>query len=135
MNNINPVNIDKSAEYNSKLQDTFKSKIDAKEENSSMFSNAFGDGPAVKVEISSRGAEMSEKVKNGEMPEGAIKQLERTPLTEAQLKSVKGGDSGEEILAKMKEYDPKSYKEYEEIRKKVGRIRLKKKPCLSPDGQ
>ena len=66
MNNINPVNIDKSAEYNSKLQDTFKSKIDAKEENSSLLSNAFGDGPAVKVEISSRGAEMSEKVKNGD---------------------------------------------------------------------
>jgi hypothetical protein len=118
MNNINPVNIDKSAEYNNKLQDTFKNKIDAKEENSSMFSNAFGDGPAVKVEISSRGAEMSEKVKNGEMPEGAIKQLERTPLTETQLKSVKGSGSGEEILAKMKEYDPKAYKEYEELREK-----------------
>ena len=125
MNNINPVNIDKSAEYNNKLQDTFKNKIDAKEENSSLFSNAFGDGPAVKVEISSRGAEMSEKVKNGEMPEGAIKQLERTPLTEAQLKSVKGGDSGEEILAKMKEYDPKSYKEYEEIREKGGKDQAK----------
>lgn len=118
MNNINPVNIDKSAEYNSKLQDTFKSKIDTKEENSSLVSNAFGDGPAVKVEISSRGAEMSEKVKNGEMPEGAIKQLERTPLTETQLKSVKGSSSGEEILAKMKEYDPKAYKEYEELREK-----------------
>ena len=118
MNNINPVNIDKSAEYNNKLQDTFKNKIDAKEENSSLFSNAFGDGPAVKVEISSRGAEMSEKVKNGEMPEGAIKQLERTPLTETQLKSVKGSSSGEEILAKMKEYDPKAYKEYEKLRKK-----------------
>ena len=118
MNNINPVNIDKSAEYNNKLQDTFKNKIDAKEENSSLFSNAFGDGPAVKVEISSRGAEMSEKVKNGEMPEGAIKQLERTPLTETQLKSVKGSSSGEEILAKMKEYDPKAYKEYEELREK-----------------
>lgn len=118
MNYINPVNIDKSAEYNSKLQDTFKSKIDTKEENSSLFSNAFGDGPAVKVEISSRGAEMSEKVKNGEMPEGAIKQLERTPLTETQLKSVKGSSSGEEILAKMKEYDPKAYKEYEELREK-----------------
>ena len=118
MNNINPVNIDKSAEYNNKLQDTFKNKINAKEENSSLFSNAFGDGPAVKVEISSRGAEMSEKVKNGEMPEGAIKQLERTPLTETQLKSVKGSSSGEEILAKMKEYDPKAYKEYEELREK-----------------
>ena len=118
MNNINPVNIDKSAEYNNKLQDTFKNKIDAKEENSSLFSNAFGDGPAVKVEISSRGAEMSERVKNGEMPEGAIKQLERTPLTETQLKSVKGSSSGEEILAKMKEYDPKAYKEYEELREK-----------------
>jgi len=118
MNSINPVNIDKSAEYNNKLQDTFKNKIDAKEENSSLFSNAFGDGPAVKVEISSRGAEMSERVKNGEMPEGAIKQLERTPLTETQLKSVKGSSSGEEILAKMKEYDPKAYKEYEELREK-----------------
>lgn len=118
MNSINPVNIDKSAEYNNKLQDTFRNKIDAKEENSSLFSNAFGDGPAVKVEISSRGAEMSERVRNGEMPEGAIKQLERTPLTEAQLKSVKGSSSGEEILAKMKEYDPKAYKEYEELRKK-----------------
>ena len=61
---------------------------------------------------------MSEKVKNGEMPEGAIKQLERTPLSEKQLKSVKHGRSGEEILTKMKETDPKAYEEYEEIKAK-----------------
>jgi hypothetical protein len=77
-----------------------------------------GDGPAIKVEISSLGAEMSEKVKNGEMPESAIKQLERTPLSEKQLKSVKHGRSGEEILAKMKETDPKAYEEYEETKAK-----------------
>lgn len=118
MNSINPVNVDKSAEYHNNLQTAFRERIGAKEENSSLFSNALGDGPALKVEISSLGAEMSEKVKNGEMPEGAIKQLERTPLSEKQLKSVKHGRSGEEILTKMKETDPKAYEEYEEIKAK-----------------
>ena len=113
MNSINSVNVDKSAEYHNNLQTTFRERIGAKEENSSLFSNALGDGPAIKVEISSLGAEMSEKVKNGEMPESAIKQLERTPLSEKQLKSVNHGRSGEEILAKMKETDPKAYEEYE----------------------
>ena len=116
MNNINLVNVDKSAEYYNNLQTSFRDKINTKEENSSIFSCTFGDGPAVKVEISSQGAEMSERVKNGEMPEGAVKQLERTTLTDEQLKNVKGSRSGEEILAKMKDTDPNAYKEYEGIR-------------------
>ena len=56
MNSINPVNVDKSAEYHNNLQTAFRERIGAKEENSSLFSNALGDGPAIKVEISSLGA-------------------------------------------------------------------------------
>ena len=80
-----------------------------------MFSGAWGDGTAVKVDISGVGFEMSEH--NGQMPEGAIVKLQRTPLTKEQLKSVPNAKSGEEILTKMKETDPDSYKEYENLRK------------------
>ena len=55
--------------------------------------------------------------KYGHMPEGAIEKLQRTPLTKEQLKSVPNARSGEEILTKMKETDPDSYKEYENLRK------------------
>ena len=54
---------------------------------------------------------------DGQMPEGAIVKYERTPLTKEQLKGVPNARSGEEILAKMKETDPDSYKEYENLRK------------------
>ena len=118
MNSINPVSVNKSAEYQSNLQATFRDRIGSKEENGGMFSNALGEGSAVKIEISSLGAEMSEKVKNGEMPEGVIKQLERTPLTKEQLRSVPNACSGEEILAKMRDTDPDAYKEYETLRTK-----------------
>ena len=118
MNGINPVSMNQSAEYQGNLQATFRDKIGLREENSSKFSNALGEGPAVKVEISSLGAEMSEKVKNGEMPEGVIKQLERTPLSKEQLRSVPNARSGEEIFAKMRDTDPDAYKEYETLRTK-----------------
>ena len=113
--NINPVNTDKTVEYQNNLQTRFKDVISSKDEHGSMFSGALGDGPAVKVYISGVGLEMSEH--NGHMPEGAIVKLQRTPLTKEQLKGVPNARSGEEILAKMKETDPDSYKEYENLRK------------------
>ena len=113
--NINPVNTDKTVEYQNNLQAGFKDVISSKDEHGSMFSGALGDGPAVKVDISGVGLEMSEH--NGQMPEGAIEKLQRTPLTKEQLKSVPNAKSGEEILTKRKETDPDSYKEYENLRK------------------
>ena len=113
--NINPVNIDKTVEYQNNLQARFKDVISSKDEHGSMFSGAWGDGTAVKVDISGVGLEMSEH--NGQMPEGAIEKLQRTPLTKEQLKGVPNARSGEEILAKMKETDPDSYKEYENLGK------------------
>ena len=111
--NINPVNTDKTVEYQNNLQARFKDVISSKDEHSSMFSGALGDGLAVKVDISGVGLEMSEH--NGQMPEGAIVKLQRTPLTKEQLKSVPNARSGEEILTKMKETDPDSYEEYENL--------------------
>lgn len=113
--NINPVNTDKTVEYQNNLQARFKDVISSKDEHSSMFSGPFGDGPAVKVDISGVGLEMSEH--NGQMPEGAIVKYERTPLTKEQLKSVPNSKSGEGILTKIKETDTDSYKEYEDLRK------------------
>ena len=116
MNGINPIEIDKTAEYYNKLQETFKERINTKEELGSMLSNSLGEGDAVKVEISSKGLEMSEEVKRGEMPKGAIRQLEREPLTKEQLRSVPSGRYGEEILSKMQRVDPVAYEKYEKIR-------------------
>ena len=113
--NINPVNTDNTVEYQNNLQTRFKDVINSKDEHSSLFSGALGDGPAVKVDISSIGLEISEH--NGQMPEGAIEKLQRTPLIKEQLKGVPNARSGEEILAKMKETDPDSYKEYENLGK------------------
>ena len=113
--NINPVNINKTADYQNSIQTRFREAVSSKDEHGSMFSGFLGDGSAVKVDISSLGLEMSEK--NGQMPEGAIIKYERTPLTKEQLKGVPGAKSGEEILTKMKEIDPDSYKEYENLRK------------------
>ena len=113
--NINLVNIDRTADYQNNIQTRFRELVSSKDEHGSMFSGALGDGPAVKVDISSIGLEMSEK--NGQMPEGAIVKYERTPLTKEQLKGVPGAKSGERILTKMKEIDPDSYKEYENLKK------------------
>ena len=118
MNGINPIEIDKTAEYYNKLQETFKERINVKEELSSMLSNSLGKGDAVKVEISSKGLEMSEEVTRGEMPKGAIKQLEREPLTKEQLRSVPSGRFGEDILSKMQRVDPNAFEEYEKIRER-----------------
>jgi len=116
MNGINPIEIDKTAEYYNKLQETFKERINVKEELGSMLSNSLGEGDAVKVEISSKGLEMSEEVARGEMPKGAIKQLEREPLTNEQLRSVPFGRFGEDILSKMQRVDSNAFEEYEKIR-------------------
>ena len=118
MNGVNPIEIDKTAEYYNKLQETFKERINTKEELGSMLSNSLGEGDAVKVEISSKGLEMSEEVTRGEMPKGAIKQLEREPLTKEQLRSVPSGRFGEEILSKMQRVDSRAFEEYEKIRER-----------------
>lgn len=118
MNGINPIEIDKTAEYYNKLQETFKERINVKEELGSMLSNSLDEGDAVKVEISSKGLEMSEEVTRGEMPKGAIKQLEREPLTKEQLRSVPSGRFGEDILSKMQRVDPNAFEEYEKIRER-----------------
>jgi len=118
MNGVNPIEIDKTAEYYNKLQETFKERINTKEELGSMLSNSLGEGDAVKVEISSKGLEMSEEVKRGEMPKGAIRQLEREPLTKEQLRSVPSGRFGEEILSKMQRVDSRAFEEYEKIRER-----------------
>ena len=115
MNGVNPIEIDKTSEYYNKLQETFKERIKMKEELGSMLSDSLGEGDAVKVEISSKGLEMSEEVTRGEMPKGAIKQLEREPLTKEQLRSVPSGRYGEEILSKMQKVDPVAYEKYEKI--------------------
>ena len=116
MNGVNPIEIDKTSEYYNKLQETFKERIKMKEELGSMLSDSLGEGDAVKVEISSKGLEMSEEVTRGEMPKGAIKQLEREPLTKEQLRSVPSGRFGEDILSKMQRVDPNAFEEYEKIR-------------------
>ena len=94
MNSINPVNVDKSAEYHNNLQTAFRERIGAKEENSSLFSNALGDGPVIKVEISSLGAEMSEKVKNGEMPQLSCWEIMDKKKAESE-ESIMSGDKSE----------------------------------------
>ena len=116
MNGINPVGIDKTAEYYNKLQETFKERINTKENQGALSSNAISNGEPLKVEISSKGLEMSEEMKRGEMPKGAIRQLEREPLTKEQLRSVPSGRYGEEILSKMQKVDPVAYEKYEKIR-------------------
>lgn len=116
MNGINPVGIDKTADYFNNLQEAFKEKINTKENQGALSSNAISNGEPLKVEISSKGLEMSEEVKRGEMPKGAIRQLEREPLTKEQLRSVPSGRYGEEILSKMQKVDPVAYEKYEKIR-------------------
>ncbi len=118
MNGVNPIEIDKTSEYYNKVQDTFKERINTKEELGRMLSNSLGEGDAVKVEISSKGLEMSEEVKRGEMPKGAIRQLERESLTKEQLRSVPSGRFGEDILSKMQRVDPNAFEEYEKIRER-----------------
>ena len=118
MNGINTVNSIKSADYQSKLQETIKEKIASKEENSGLFSNALGESPAVKVDISSRGTEMLDNARKMEELEKSIVKRELTPLSEDQLKRVPNARTGDEILSRMKEVDPKAYKEYEAIRAK-----------------
>lgn len=116
MNGINPVGIDKTADYFNNLQEAFKEKINTKENQGALSSNAISNGEPLKVEISSKGLEMSEEVKRGEVPKGAIRQLEREPLTKEQLRSVPSGRYGEEILSKMQKVDPVAYEKYEKIR-------------------
>ena len=118
MNGINPIEIDKTAEYYNKLQEAFKERINTKENQGALSSNAISNGESLKVEISSKGLEMSEEVKRGEMPKGAIKQIEREPLSNDQLRSVPFGRFGEDILSKMQRVDSNAFEEYEKIRER-----------------
>lgn len=115
---INPVGIDKKADYFNNLQEAFKEKINTKENQGALSSNVISNGEPLKVEISSKGLEMSEEVIRGEMPKGAIKQIEREPLTKEQLRSVPSSRFGEDILLKMQRVDPNAFEEYEKIRER-----------------
>lgn len=63
MNIISPVSIDKSADYQNKIQASFTEKINSINENNQKSDDAFASGQVVKVEISAMGAEELEKVR------------------------------------------------------------------------
>ena len=63
MNSISPMNIDKSADYQNKIQASFAEKVSQVKDNSVANPNTLGSVPAVKVEISAMGAEEMEKVR------------------------------------------------------------------------
>ena len=63
MNSISAVGLDKSTDYQSKLQASFTEKISSIKENDGAISNALGNTPIVTVEISALGAEELEKVR------------------------------------------------------------------------
>lgn len=61
--NINPIGVEKSAEYQSKVQATFIEKIGLQGDNSSASFNTFGEGTSATLEISALGAEELEKAR------------------------------------------------------------------------
>ncbi len=63
MNITNLTNIDKSADYQNKIQASFAEKVNSIKENDQMSPEAFGGGAVVKVEISALGADELEKVR------------------------------------------------------------------------
>ena len=63
MNSISPMNIDKSADYQNKIQASFAEKVSQVKDNSVANPNTLGSIPAVKVEISAMGAEELEKIR------------------------------------------------------------------------
>ena len=63
MNSISLMNIDKSADYQNKIQASFAEKVSQVKDNSVANPNTLGSVPAVKVEISAMGAEEMEKVR------------------------------------------------------------------------
>ena len=63
MNSISLMNIDKSADYQNKIQASFAEKVSRVKDNSVANPNTLGSVPAVKVEISAMGAEEMEKVR------------------------------------------------------------------------
>ena len=60
---IHEVSVDKSADYQNKIQASFAEKISSIKENDQKSSKAFSSGAVVKVEISALGAEELEKVR------------------------------------------------------------------------
>lgn len=63
MNITNLTNIDKSADYQNKIQASFAEKVSSLKENDQKSPEAFGGDAVVKVEISALGAEELEKVR------------------------------------------------------------------------
>ena len=63
MNITNLTSVDKSADYQNKIQASFAEKISSIKENDQKSSEAFSSGAVVKVEISALGAEELEKVR------------------------------------------------------------------------
>lgn len=63
MNITNLASIDKSADYQNKIQASFAEKVGSIKENEQKSSEAYGAGAVVKVEISALGAEELEKVR------------------------------------------------------------------------
>ena len=63
MNSISLMNIDKSADYQNKIQASFAEKVSQVKDNSVANPNTLGSIPAVKVEISAMGAEELEKIR------------------------------------------------------------------------
>ena len=63
MNITNLASIDKSADYQNKIQASFAEKVSSIKESDQKSSGAFGTGAVVKVEISALGAEELEKVR------------------------------------------------------------------------
>ena len=63
MNITNLASLDKSADYQNKIQASFAEKVSSIKENDQKSPKAFGSGAVVKVEISALGAEELEKVR------------------------------------------------------------------------
>ena len=63
MNITTLTSVDKSAEYQNKIQSSFVEKVSSIKENEQKSTEAFGGGTVVKVEISALGAEELEKVR------------------------------------------------------------------------
>ena len=79
MNITNLASIDKSADYQNKIQASFAEKVSSIKESDQKSSGAFGTGAVVKVEISALGAEELEKVRQS-WDNHPVSALHRTDL-------------------------------------------------------
>ena len=79
MNVTNLASIDKSADYQKKIQASFAEKVSSIKENDQRSPEAFGGDAVVKVEISALGAEELEKVRQS-WDNHPVSALHRTDL-------------------------------------------------------